>query len=298
MINVLHLGLSYACNMRCKHCFVCKKKDNLSTQIIKEVLTTLARDYGLFIVYYTYGEPLLARNFYETVNIANDLGLVQILMSNGTLIDRAEAQKLKQSNISQVYISIDSINPKLHDYNRAYEGAHQKAINAIGFLAEAGVKVGIATTLTDSNVNEIEELWEFATSHNVSVLSLLRERKNGKIVPLGDKESWYLDFVKKHIIDSPQSNLLLHDPTLIPYINYLYKQQLISFDTKDKYVTMNSCHRDTTLSITPNAEVSHCNLCHYLVGNLLDNNISEILNTEEKGEINSENIVCCTTFSR
>ena len=41
MILVAHLGLSYACNMRCKHCFVRHKKEDYVIQHYKEIIDKL-----------------------------------------------------------------------------------------------------------------------------------------------------------------------------------------------------------------------------------------------------------------
>ena len=71
MINVLHIGLTYACNMNCKHCFVKKNKDSLTTIKIKELIDFLDTK-GLMMVVYTYGEPLLAKNFEEISKYINN----------------------------------------------------------------------------------------------------------------------------------------------------------------------------------------------------------------------------------
>ena len=52
MILTLHLGLSYACNMRCKHCFVNKKRDALDTDTCKNIIDMLY-DKGLMVLIYT-----------------------------------------------------------------------------------------------------------------------------------------------------------------------------------------------------------------------------------------------------
>lgn len=297
MINVLHLGLSYACNMRCKHCFVKKQTDFLSTNIIKKVLNTLVDEFGLFIVYYTYGEPLLATNFYEVAEYADKLGLVQILMSNGSLITENEIEKIKNANISQVYISLDSASPNHHDCNRGVIGSYQQAVRAIELLTNAGVNVGIATTLRQSNLAELDEIYNIAVNCNVPVFSLLRERTHGQILPLDNVQSYY-DFIEKQLTTNAQCNLLLHDPTIIPFVDELYESGKISLCVRDKYITMNSCHYNTTLAITPSGDVSHCNLCSVNLGNVLAEEIKVILKKEIEKEKKYECAICCTGFSR
>lgn len=295
MIHVLHLGLSYACNMNCRHCFVKKEEDKLTTDSIKKTLTTLVNEFGLFIVYYTYGEPLFANNFYEIAEHANNLGLVQILMSNGSLITETEVEKIRKANISQVYISLDSASPNYHNSNRGLFGAHEKAISAIKLLSDASVNVGIATTLTESNVLELDELYNIAVNLNLHAFSLLRERNNGKIVKLAN-EHFYHSFVEKQLSTEAKCNLLMHDPTVIPFINSLYEKEKISLKVRDKYLTMNSCHCNTTLAITPSGDVSYCNLCAINVGNILTDDIRVILEKEDANG-KKEGSLCCAHLS-
>ena len=106
MYSVLHLGISYACNMRCEHCFVKREKDRLTREKITRIIDELYK-HGLLVVYYTYGEPLLSKNFFPISEYVAKKGLVQILMTNGSLLSDESAKRIKEIGISNVYISID-----------------------------------------------------------------------------------------------------------------------------------------------------------------------------------------------
>ena len=86
MVNMLHLGLSYNCNMRCSHCFVDKNMDKVSNDQIKKTVDYLI-DKGLYMVVFTFGEPLLAKNFCDISNYLYDKGIFQVVMSNGSYIN-------------------------------------------------------------------------------------------------------------------------------------------------------------------------------------------------------------------
>ena len=76
VITTLHLGLSYACNLKCKHCYVSKQKDMLNSETIKHIIDTLE---SLQIVIYTYGEPLLAKNLLEIASYVKSKNIMQLI---------------------------------------------------------------------------------------------------------------------------------------------------------------------------------------------------------------------------
>lgn len=59
IIRYLHLGLTAACNLNCKHCFI-KEKDSKELSFEKAIaFIDVLEKQGLTHIYYTYGEPLL-----------------------------------------------------------------------------------------------------------------------------------------------------------------------------------------------------------------------------------------------
>lgn len=300
MINVLHLGLSYACNMRCKHCYVHKGTDSLDLNAVKDVIKVLVDNYGLFIVYYTYGEPLLASSFNEITRFCNNLNLVQILMTNGSLINEKTTDIIVNNGFSRVYVSLDSSEEKQHDSNRNYDGAYISALRAIEMLKERGVHVGIATTVTATNVHQLDDIWQIALKSNVDAISFLRERTQGRIFSIKDIDI-YLKFVEDYLIKASHKrsnlslpNLFLHDPTILSLITHLHNEEQISDFVFEKYYEMNKCHYDSTLSIDPGGNIYHCNLVPQKIGQLSTQQIDKILERKEKF---NEHPICCSAIS-
>ena len=294
MINVLHLGLSYACNMHCEHCFVSKNKDQISTNDVKKLIDKLY-EHGLVMVYYTYGEPLLARNFYEVSQYVKHKGLVQILMTNGSLFSQDVLCKIKENNISNIFISIDDINHKQHDLNRGVVGAYEKALSAIRMCKKAGLKVGISTTITPKNVNCFDEIFALALDEGVNIISFLRERKHGQLVPLTkDQMAKYQEVLYGCMTSSNSIGLNFHDPSLRPWLKNLYDSGRIDGNTYNKYDVMCSCHKQTTISVAPNGSISACNLAQQEMGNILVDDVEEILKKYET----EKNYICSSTISQ
>lgn len=293
MINTLHLGLSYNCNMKCKHCFVNKQNDNLDIDTLKKTIDYL-EERGLFFVIYTFGEPLLAKSLWDVSKYVVSKGLIQTLMTNGSLINEKTIIQLKKHKINNIYISLDSINKEKHDNNRNYKGAYEKAIKAIKLLVKNDFNVGIATTINDNNVLEMKELLSLAKSLKVNSISFLRERKSSILADINNIE-YYNDFYKEYICSNKKINVLFHDPSLLKITKDLYEEGKIDINTYEKYYDMNSCHYSTTLSIEPNGNVKNCNLINNKIGNINETDIKSLL---KEGSEKNECISCYTKFSK
>lgn len=279
MITSLHLGLSYNCNLKCKHCFVDKATDNRGLMNIYKELINSLYEKGLFIIFYTYGEPLLSKNFDKITSYVKDQGLVQVLMTNGTLIKNVQdVIRLKKQGIDKVFISIDSHIEEKHDLNRGKKGAYKAAIKAITLLKDQGMKVGISCTVTNNNVNEIQLIYELGLKHNVDFISFLRLRENDSIVQFDGLQAYY-DFVEEYLInhDSREVECFFHDLSLIPLIKELYMNNRIKKFTYHKYTSMNECHKNNTISIAPNGDVKMCNFVDHSIGNIYEQEIKRIV---------------------
>ena len=294
MINVLHLGLSYACNMKCKHCFVNKNLDKLNKDDFKHIIDVLY-DNGLIMLYYTYGEPLLSDYFEEISSYAKQKGLVQILMTNGSVLTDKKIEIIKQNRINNVFISLDHINQNIHDENRGFGGAHSLAIKAIKKCVQNNIKVGIATTVNQSNIDCLEDIYNFAINNNVSVMSFLRERKNCKIALMDkEQEEKYKQFFVYCMKNTNRINVNFHDPSLLPTIKECYKNGEIDEKTYDKFYNMSLCHYQNTLSISPDGLVRCCNLSGKPFGDINKEDLKLII--KRMKDVN-ENYVCCSGVS-
>lgn len=294
MIDTLHLGLSYCCNMHCKHCFVDKSNDKLDINKLLKTIDYLDKN-GLFFVIYTFGEPLLTPKFWQVANYISTKNIIQTLMTNGSMINEEVAKKLKFNNVKNIYISIDSYIKEKHDKNRNYAGAFDKAICALKILKKYDFNLGIATTINDENINEMHSIVKLAKNIGINNISFLRQRINGKIIEIKDNN--YYKFYEDYLCNYGEYNIniIFHDFSLIPITKKLYKNRKISKNLYEKYIDMNSCHNSTTLSIEPNGNIKQCNLVNNSIGNL---NVDDIKDIFERRFKVYENIICSTKFSK
>ncbi|MFZ5632739.1 MAG: putative heme d1 biosynthesis radical SAM protein NirJ2 [Bacillota bacterium] len=153
-----------ACNLSCKHCYRdagVRAEEELTTEEGQRLIDEIARA-GFKIMIFSGGEPLMREDIHTLVEHAVKRGLRPVFGTNGTLIDRNKAERLKNSGAAAVGISLDSVDPGKHDLFRGFSGAWQKAVDGMTACRGAGLPFQIHTTVVDWNYDEIEEITDFA----------------------------------------------------------------------------------------------------------------------------------------
>jgi AdoMet-dependent heme synthase len=150
-----------SCNLRCLHCRASATDEPFPGELSTAEAFKLLDDIAAFakpVIILTGGEPLLRPDIFEIAKHGVELGLIMTMGSNGTLITPEIAQKIKESGIQRVAISLESAEPKKHDVFRNVEGAYAASIEGIKNLREAGVPFQIDPTITARNVDEIDDI--------------------------------------------------------------------------------------------------------------------------------------------
>ena len=284
MIYTAHIGLSYKCNLRCQHCFVHREIDNnFIIDNYKHIIDTLY-DNGLFMLFYTYGEPLANKEFFEIAEYVKQKNISQTLMTNGWFIrSQEDVYSLQRCGITRVFVSVDSINSNDHDINRGKKGAWKSAIDAINILVSCGIKTGIACTITDKNYSEIKSIYNLGNDLGVDYISFLRCRVNGYLLKIPNFEV-YANSIEEILIDSENKlmKINIHDTDLIPTLQKMQVGKMISEKNCEYYKNMCKCHLDTNINITPNGLVYGCDFSQKILGDLTKDNLSDILKINKK----------------
>jgi radical SAM protein with 4Fe4S-binding SPASM domain len=149
-----------ACNLRCMHCYYTARAqadpDEMSTVEAKTMIDDLAA-FGAPVLLFSGGEPLLRDDLYELGAYATERGLRTVISTNGTLIDRPVAGRIKQVGFSYVGISLDGIGPT-NDRFRGMTGAFEAALGGIRACTEAGVRTGLRLTLNRHNYEDLDAI--------------------------------------------------------------------------------------------------------------------------------------------
>jgi 12,18-didecarboxysiroheme deacetylase len=150
------------CNLRCIHCYAHAREeadaDELTTGQGKALLDDLAA-FGVPVVLFSGGEPLVRKDLPELAAYAVAKGMRAVISTNGTLITPAMARTLKDIGLSYVGISLDGMQ-EVNDRFRAVPGAFRLALGGIRNCQAAGIKVGLRFTINRFNVQEIPHIFD------------------------------------------------------------------------------------------------------------------------------------------
>lgn len=161
---IVSWNVTNQCNMYCKHCYRDagkKQEEELTTEQGKELLTEIAKS-GFKIIIFSGGEPLMRPDIYELVEYAVKLKLRPVFGTNGILINRETAVRLKLAGAMAMGISIDSLDETKHDAFREYKKGWKMAVEGIQNCREVGLPFQIHTTVLNWNKNEILDITDFA----------------------------------------------------------------------------------------------------------------------------------------
>jgi radical SAM protein with 4Fe4S-binding SPASM domain len=156
-------NLTRTCNLRCVHCYTdseaVKYPDELTTGQCKAVLDDLAA-FKVPAVLFSGGEPLVRKDLFELAAHARSLGLHVVLSTNGTLIDRATADRFVELQFAYIGVSLDSASAAVHDEFRGLKGAFERTMRGFRHCREAGQKVGLRLTLTRHTAQDLGRIFD------------------------------------------------------------------------------------------------------------------------------------------
>jgi radical SAM protein with 4Fe4S-binding SPASM domain len=150
----VQLDLTYRCNERCVHCYLDHHDHGeMTTAEIKNLLDQMA-DAGVFYLTISGGEILMRRDFFEILEYARLRTFCIKLKTNGILIRKKEADRIKALGVESVQISIYSHVPEVHDAITKLPGSLEQSIEAIRRLRAHGIQVTMANVLMVQNAND------------------------------------------------------------------------------------------------------------------------------------------------
>jgi radical SAM protein with 4Fe4S-binding SPASM domain len=150
----VQLDLTYRCNERCIHCYLDHDDHGeLTTSEVKSLLDEMA-DAGVFYLTLSGGEIFMRRDFFEILEHARARTFCIRLKTNGVMIRRREAERIRSLGVESVQISIYSHRPEVHEAITKAPGSLKRSILAIRLLREHGIRVDMANVLMVQNARD------------------------------------------------------------------------------------------------------------------------------------------------
>lgn len=258
-----HLDLTYQCNLDCLHCYVVKENRNeMNTSEVIDVIDQLA-NLGTLYLTLSGGEIFTREDFFEIAEHARDRHFALNISTNGTLIDEEITEKISDLNPYQIFVSIYSQNPKIHDKITGVQGSLEKTMNSLKMLKNRNISIRISNMIMKHNINEYIGVYEMAKKLGAEI------RFDPQITPKTDGNKLPLN---NQINEQDLSNILSSP---------LLKVNLI--ETTETHIATN--HDDlpcgaahTTCYISPYGDVFPCVQYPILCGNIKEKSLNEIWN--------------------
>ena len=164
------LSLTHRCNFKCRFCDIPMMKiDEVDYRTIERVMKE-AVELGADTFTFTGGETLVRSDIFKISNIIKDDDIEVRLCTNGWLIDKKVAKKIKDSGVTNVSISLEG-REKIHD-NIRKKGSYKKVLAAIKNLQRVGLtEINLATVISKKNLDELEYVVNFAARHEIPTIT-------------------------------------------------------------------------------------------------------------------------------
>jgi putative heme d1 biosynthesis radical SAM protein NirJ1 len=158
-----------ACNLKCIHCYADaeprRSENELTTSEAKRFIADLGR-FKVPVLLFSGGEPLLRDDFFELAAYCHQYHIRPTLSTNGTLITKDTAQRLKRAEVGYVGISLDGIGEQ-NDRFRGHKGAFEAALQGIRNCIEAGQRVGLRFTINTHNYKALPDIFRLVVSEKI-----------------------------------------------------------------------------------------------------------------------------------
>lgn len=158
------------CNLKCRHCYMNsdaqKYEGELTTEEAKRFIDDLA-EFNVPVLLFSGGEPLMRKDFFELAEYAAAKGIRPTLSTNGTLITRDVAERIKKIGVGYVGISLDGLQ-EVNDKFRGKEGAFQAAMEGIQNCVAVGQRVGLRFTINHHNLQELDRIFDFIEEKGIN----------------------------------------------------------------------------------------------------------------------------------
>ena len=287
------IDVTSKCNLRCKHCRVNEIGYDMTLDEIEEVFNKLTdfKPRGVFI---SGGEPLIRDDIVEIVKKSKKLAPVTILNTNSLLLTENKLKELIDAGLDYIQVSVDGIEEQ-HDYIRG-KGTYKKTIEKMKMINEYSdqIKLHISSVVSQKNIDYMEEFARQILEIekiNVQILGFKRFIPNNV---LKDTAALGKDGLKKLYKNLELLQKKYNEKTTIasdmPMKNVFNEKRAIEVMKKYNLSCVGCSAGVNGISIRNDGTVTPCTLLYISCGNILKQNLKEILQNADMVKIKNREL--------
>lgn len=176
----INWNFTYLCDFNCIHCYSRTRTNmqELSMENKIKIANNIIRN-KVFNVNLGGGEPLLSDDCFDIINLLSSNNVHVNLSTNGWKTSLDTIKRLKDAGLGGVAVSIDHIDPEIHDSGRNRSGSLQEVYKSIEKYESVGIKVIVSTTITSRNFDVLEDILKQCVSLGATGIDLKRLKTTG-----------------------------------------------------------------------------------------------------------------------
>ena len=262
----IEMNYNNACNLRCKYCFTNSPKGEgvkefLPIKKIKEIADE-ADELGYIEWDLQGGELLLwPDKLFDVLEAIRPERFYLYLTTNGWKLDKKMAKKLAKYHVGRISVSIDSMDPEIHDELRGRKDSWRRAMEALKMVREVGIDPYLNITVGHYNAKseDLRMLLDYSKNNkyrtliNVACPSGMWNKVYDEVCDDDDREH-----IRKLRKEYKNLNRNLWNP----------------FDKN--YEKIIGCTTVNRMYITPIGDVLACPYVHIKIGNVFKQSLKEI----------------------
>ena len=181
--NAFHLSIepSSFCNLKCVECptgneTLTRNKSFLKFDLFKKIIDENKKTLSYLMLYFQ-GEPFMNKDIYEMISYANEQNIFTMTSTNGHFLSKENAQKIVQSKLDKIIISIDGTTQEVYEKYRK-GGSLNTVLEGITNLVEAKKNqktkfpfIELQFLVLKSNEHQIAEIKQLAKDLKVDKLN-------------------------------------------------------------------------------------------------------------------------------
>ncbi len=284
--------LTYHCNLKCQHCQIWRiplseiRADTLTFDQQKAIIDDLAAN-DVRHVSFSGGEMFLQKTVYALIAYAKSKGMKVGGNSNAFLINEAIAQKIADSGLDFLYISLDGDNAETHDQIRGVPKAFERVFTGVKNLRATApaLKIFFNTTINRLNVGQLVGVGARGREAGVDGLTIEMTNTFDKYSPaegltLLDEQIPLLHAQIKELFDK-YGDLLPHQ---MGYFDE-FETYLKNRDELYKYRCVAGY---TSAQIHPNGDLYACPVAFEKLGNLAETKFADLWYGERADKVRTD----------
>jgi len=263
--------ITYRCNLRCEHCYNAENlgcgEDEMKTPDVIKALDEL-KFFGVEKLKIGGGEPMMRPDLFDIYAHARELGFEVSYSTNGILV-RQNLNKIIEYGVSKMQVSIDGIEEE-HDRQRKRPGLFKIAADAVRALADHGVKVNVATTMTRQNRKSLSALVELCGSLGVDKWKVMKYIPTGWNDPLLMSPAEYRETLDELV--RLKSEYRSPEVVIAREFNMIHEPA--------DYNDMQCFGGKSFISLKPNGDITPCSyISDWVCGNIVTDGIEKTWNS-------------------